>query len=373
MLFGVPGNRSMLRLLMRVTIGSIALVAVLAGGLSTATAQLTDPAAAEALFQEGRRLIKADEVLAACSKFDESLRLDPAIGTLINVAACQERLGRTATAWQHWRAAADQLPTTDKRRAMAIRHATALEKVLGRLSLTLGPNVANPEQVEVRRDGIRLGPASLGLPLPLDPGIHLVEVLAPGRQPSRYEIAVRPGDSRTLLVEPGPEVDQLAERQAAGTSLSLPAPMPNPPPAPESASSSSSGSLPPVLLQTERPAVRTGLPLRNYAGWAMIGTGAVAAGVAGYFAFQALEARRDAVPSCPGQGIERVCRRSGTPALDRDRRSSISTDIALAAGAMLVGGGLFLLNRDFSESTSGATVYLAPLSTGGEAGLMAKF
>src|SRR5688572_24676732 len=104
----------MLRTLMRVIreAGALALVLLTLFGERTAAAQLTDPAAAEALFQEGRRLLKIDEVLAACSKFDESLRLDPAIGTLINVAACQERLGRTATAWQHWRAAADQLSTT---------------------------------------------------------------------------------------------------------------------------------------------------------------------------------------------------------------------------------------------------------------------
>lgn len=352
----------MLRFLMRVTIGALPLVALSLFGFPTAAAQLTDPAAAEALFQEGRRLLKEGEVVEACSKFDESLRLDPAIGTLINVASCQERLGRTATAWQAWRAAADQLPTTDKRRAMAIRHATALEKVLGRLSLTLGPNVPDQEQVEVRRDGIRLGKASLGLPLPLDPGLHLVEVLAPGRQPSRYEVAVRPGDTRTLLLELGPELDQRPEPRTAEAPASAPAP------------TAASGSPPPVaLLRTERAVPRTGKPFRAAAAWGLVGTGAVAAGLAGYFAFQALEARRDAEVSCPGRAADRVCLRSGTSALDRDRRASIRSDIAAAMGAMLVSGGLYLLYRNLNESASGATVHLAPLPQGGEARLVARF
>jgi hypothetical protein len=347
--------------------GALALVLLTLFGERTAAAQLTDPAAAEALFQEGRRLLKIDEVLAACSKFDESLRLDPAIGTLINVAACQERLGRTATAWQHWRAAADQLSTTDKRRAMAIRHASALEKVLARLIVTLGPNVRDEDQLEVRRDGIRLGRASLGLPLPLDPGLHLVEVLAPNRLPSRYEVMVRARDTRTLLVEPGPEVgpevaDLATERQPTQVSLPGLAPSIVAPSAP-----------PAIVVRRESPASRPGTPLRTVAAWGLIGGGAVAAGVAGYFAFQALEARRDAEASCPGPVDNRVCLRSGTAALDRDRRSSIKSDITVAVGALMVGSGIFLLNRRGPEAARGSAFYLAPLPQGGEARLVAKF
>src|SRR5687767_11843809 len=70
-----------------------------------------DAAASEALFREGRRLMKAGDYEGACPKLEESLRLDPALGTLFNLASCEEQLGRWATAWQHWRQAADQLPT----------------------------------------------------------------------------------------------------------------------------------------------------------------------------------------------------------------------------------------------------------------------
>src|SRR6185436_15146558 len=166
---------------MRTTLGKwvrywprLLLITAVLGLPSRAGAQARDAAAGEALFQEGRRLMKAGDFTAACPKLEESLRLDPALGTLVNLASCEEQVGHTATAWQHWRAAADQLPSSDKRRATAVARAGALEKVLPRLTIALGADVS--PDAEVKRDGVRLGRASLGLPLPVDPGRHIVIV-----------------------------------------------------------------------------------------------------------------------------------------------------------------------------------------------------
>src|SRR5262245_19473944 len=104
-----------------------ALAALIALAPWPARAQPRDPLAGEALFQEGRRLRKAGELAAACEKLAVSQRLDPAAGTLANLAGCEEELGRIASAWQHWREAADQLPAGDKRRALALEHAARLE------------------------------------------------------------------------------------------------------------------------------------------------------------------------------------------------------------------------------------------------------
>src|SRR5688572_10857098 len=56
-------------------------------------------AAAEALFREGRRLLGAGQVDAACEKLAQSQKLDPSGGTLMNLADCHERQGKTASAW----------------------------------------------------------------------------------------------------------------------------------------------------------------------------------------------------------------------------------------------------------------------------------
>ena len=61
--------------------------------------------AAEALFSAGRADVERGDYASACPKFADSQRLDPAPGTLINLADCEEHVGQLARAWQHWREA----------------------------------------------------------------------------------------------------------------------------------------------------------------------------------------------------------------------------------------------------------------------------
>src|ERR1019366_2385006 len=58
-----------------------------------------DRSVATQLFEEGRALLRQGNVAAACPKLEESERIDPGGGTLLNVALCPEQLGRKATAW----------------------------------------------------------------------------------------------------------------------------------------------------------------------------------------------------------------------------------------------------------------------------------
>ena len=60
-----------------------------------APAQGTNKVAAEALFEDGRRLVAAGSFTEACPKFADSERLDPSPGTLLNLASCYEKLVRT--------------------------------------------------------------------------------------------------------------------------------------------------------------------------------------------------------------------------------------------------------------------------------------
>ncbi len=61
-------------------------------GASPASAQdaAKKKKSAELLFQEGQQLIKDGKHAAACPKFEQSQKLDPAIGTLLNLAHCYE-------------------------------------------------------------------------------------------------------------------------------------------------------------------------------------------------------------------------------------------------------------------------------------------
>ena len=52
--------------------------------------------AAEALFDEGKSLMIEGKLAVACEKLEQSQRIDPAVGTLLYLAECYEKSGRTA-------------------------------------------------------------------------------------------------------------------------------------------------------------------------------------------------------------------------------------------------------------------------------------
>lgn len=165
-----------------------------------ASAQKIGDSAAQALFEEARQLMLDDRPLEACPKFEESLRLDPALGTLLNLALCHEKQGKAATAYlEYTDAVAQSVREGDReRQALAQERAVALEPRVIRLSLRVA--FAPPKGFWVELDGTRFEAAALDVALPVDPGPHLIRYGAPGRRSRESSVFALERERRPALV-----------------------------------------------------------------------------------------------------------------------------------------------------------------------------
>jgi hypothetical protein len=211
---------------MRVKLGWLALL-LLAALLVSARGRADDsrdPAAAEELFRQGRAAAQKQDFTTACAKFRESNRLDPAVGTVFNIADCEEKLGRLATSWTLFQEVVQRLPSDDERRGIARDRARALEGRVPTLTIHLEPS--SRSDVVVRRDGVVLGAASLETALPVDPGEHTVIVEAPGTQSALFTSRVGVAEHASLVVKLG--TISTATEPSAGPPLNPSAPAAHP-------------------------------------------------------------------------------------------------------------------------------------------------
>jgi|ERR1700722_3312155 hypothetical protein len=191
--------------------------AVLAGLLAfslASHARAGDPQTAEALYQSAREAMARGDLEKACPQFAESQRLDPATGTLLNLAECEERSGKLATALAHFQEGHDELPPGDYRLPFTLDKIAKLNRRVPRL--VIRASVPVETGMAVLRDDTELGPASLGVPLPVDPGNHVCALRIPGHADARAEITLAEGDTKTVQLVPGPRI---AESGAPGGAL----------------------------------------------------------------------------------------------------------------------------------------------------------
>jgi hypothetical protein len=289
-----------------------------------------DPVAADYVFREARKAARAGNYAKACPLFAESLRLDPGAGTLMNLADCEEHVGQIASAWEHWREALDDMRgKNDKRQALARRHIEALEKRLPRLTLRL--EAGAPDGAHVERDGVDLGASVLGLPVPVNPGSHVVVVHAPSHQDRSYNVSIEEAQLVELGLSAGPATAEKTPT-TSGTTEEATKPV-----APEKT--------------RDNGTVRT-------VGYGLVAFGIVGLAIGGVTGLIALDKKNTVSQHCdadPAGGV--ACRdQTGVDAADTGRTMSTLSTLAFASGAALaaVGAALLIAGGGSSPSTTAA-------------------
>ena len=187
--------------------------------------------AAEKLFQDGKKLVAEGKLAEGCDALRKSNELEPRVGTLLNLGDCEEKRGRTATAWETFtsaRALANQ--KGDARGAEADKRATALAAKLP--YLTVRAPAARPAGLVVKRDGKEVPGAELDHEVPIDPGTYQLEASAIGYLPWKQTAVIAAGQKQTISIElaADPAMAKPGHTTTIETAVVEPTPPPTAPP-----------------------------------------------------------------------------------------------------------------------------------------------
>lgn len=204
---------------MRARLAVAAAALVLLFSASGARAQAAGESQADALFKEGRSLFLAGNFSAACPKFAESLKLDPAPGTLMNLAECETKIGKLVGAKEHFQLAASGFPKADKRRQICADRASELDGRIAHLSVKLSDSA--PAGSAVRRGDTTLAASDLGVSVATDPGELTFVVTAPGRRDKTTTLTLKDGETQALTLEVGEELPKDTANASSGATGSI--------------------------------------------------------------------------------------------------------------------------------------------------------
>ncbi len=189
---------------------------VLPGRAAQAESSASQKAAAESLFDDGVKSMKAGHFADACPKLEESERIDPGIGTLLYLGECYEKTGRTASAWATFREAAStaQAQGELERARIAGARADRLQAGLSKLAVRIAPETVQLSSLRVTRDNAPIASTLFGVAIPVDPGKYHIVASADGYDSYEADIEVAANaDSKTVDI---PALKAAPKTAAAG-------------------------------------------------------------------------------------------------------------------------------------------------------------
>ncbi|UQA62194.1 tetratricopeptide repeat protein [Polyangium aurulentum] len=292
---------------MALALGAAALLLVPGSARADADKPLGSSAMAEALFKEAKELLKRGKVPEACRKLEGSYRIDPAPGTLLNLALCHEKEGKTASAWGELNESLQIAKKTNRkdREKIAREHIAAIEPKLSRFVVAV-PAEAQVNGLVVEMDGVPLEKGAWGTAIPIDPGEHAAVAKAPKYRTWESKLTVEEAKVATLLV---PKLERVPDAK---------------PPEPAG--------------QWKKPV-----------GYSMLGVSAVLLGLGTVFGVRAMSLGNETADGCKNM----VCNEAGWEALQSGRSSATAANVLLPIGLAAAGVGAFFLITA-PRSTDGA-------------------
>ena len=162
---------------------------------------------AQVQFDYGLSEMLAGRYATGCPALASSQQRDPRPGTLFTLGECELRWGHPVNALQHLTSFLDEvarIPSSAERARQAERAQIAsaqradLERTVARLTIVLPE--AMPPLAIVRQDGIVVPRSTMGAPLVVDPGEHVLELALGDGHESAQRITLSKGEVRRVVL-----------------------------------------------------------------------------------------------------------------------------------------------------------------------------
>ena len=297
---------------------------------------------AEALFRDGKRLMKDGKLAEACAAFEGSEHAEHNVATVLSLADCREKNHQYASAWALFLQADSQTrsdPTKATLNVTAKNRARALEPKLSYLTINVPDESRIPDLV-VSRDGAPVDPAEWNRSIPADGGSHVIAGKAPGHESWSTTVTLRPeSDKQSVEVPKFKALPEIVNKPARDDRGYTEGPQPVIEPSP----------------YTPRRKIAIGVA----AGGVVIGGVAIGLGIS------ASSLHSDALATCPPSACSP---QNAADAHDKNQsamRRALYANIGYAAAGVAVGAGvaLWLLGKPEAPSkpeARDAEVAIAP-------------
>jgi hypothetical protein len=299
-------------------------------------------AVAETLFGDARKLMNDGNFVAACPKLEESERLAPAVGTLLNLGICYEKSERTASAWATFKEAISAARTNGQaeRERLATSHAASLEGKIATLTIHVPADLRDVGGLTVKRDDVVVTRPAWDSAMPLDSGAHRIEVSAQNRRTWSTTVTLVDGAPPASVDVPLLETVPMASAPAKTS---------------------------PILVGGASRSwtdEKTAYGAQRTLGVVVVGLGVASVAAGSVFGVIAKSKNDDAVANhCAGN----FCDSQGLTLTSEARSSATAATVSFAAGgvALVTGGVLFFTAP---KRTTRVAVHAAPTLTAHSAG-----